>query len=131
MSFKRFDTQDLVISSDSITGTAWSTGNPSLTAFFTSSIQVNGSSGDFYISVFQHDPALSASLSEVQFDVAYCDDKGSGSGYYNPGVIGKTPTLTNFGQYRSLILEDEEASFTFGSGANTLVGTNFYRKSKI
>ena len=65
MSFKRFDTQDIVVSSDSITGTAWSTGNPTLTSFFTSSVQVNGSSGDFYVSVFQVDPNLSASLSNI------------------------------------------------------------------
>ena len=113
MSFKRFDTQDIVVSSDSITGTAWSTGNPTLTSFFTSSVQVNGSSGDFYVSVFQVDPNLSASLSKVQFDVAYCDNKGSGSAYYNAGVVGKTPTLTNFGQYRALILEDENAKFNW------------------
>jgi hypothetical protein len=126
MSFKRFDTQDIVVSSDSITGTAWSTGNPTLTSFFTSSVQVNGSSGDFYVSVFQVDPDLSSSLSKVQFDVAYCDNKGSGSAYYNAGVVGKTPTLTNFGQYRALILEDENANFTFGTGANVITGSHFY-----
>jgi hypothetical protein len=126
MSFKRFDTQDIVVSSDSITGTAWSTGNPTLTSFFTSSVQVNGSSGDFYVSVFQVDPDLSSSLSKVQFDVAYCDNKGSGSAYYNEGVVGKTPTLTNFGQYRALILEDENANFTFGTGANVITGSHFY-----
>ena len=129
MSFKRFETQDIVASSDSITGTAWSTGNPILTQFFTSSIQVNGSSGDFYVSVYQVDPSVSSSTAEVQFDVAYCDDKGSGSAYYNDGVTGKTPTLTNFGQYRSLILEDENANFIFGTGANTVTGSHFYALS--
>ena len=39
MSFKRFETEDIVVSSDSITGTAWSTGAPTLTTFFTSSIR--------------------------------------------------------------------------------------------
>ena len=79
MSFKRFDTEDIVVSSDSITGTAWSTGNPILTSFFTSSVQVNGSSGDFFLSVFQVDAVSSSSLAEVQFDIAYCDNVGSGS----------------------------------------------------
>lgn len=129
MSFKRFDTEDIVISTDSITGTAWSTGNPALTDYFTSSIQVAGSSGDFYISVFQVDPALSASLSEVQFEVAYCDNKGSGSVYYNAGVTGKSPSLTNFGQYRSLILEDENAEFKFGTDTNVVTGSHFYALS--
>ena len=75
MSFKTFQTSDIVVSSDSITGPAWSTGNPTLTNFFTSSIQKNGSSGDFYMSVYQVDPALSASLADVQFDIAYADQK--------------------------------------------------------
>jgi hypothetical protein len=126
MSFKRFDTEDIVVSSDSITGTAWSTGNPILTSFFTSSVQVNGSSGDFFLSVFQVDAVASSSLAEVQFDIAYCDNVGSGSVRYNPGVVGKTPTITNFGQYRSLILEDENANFLFGSGANVATGSHFY-----
>ncbi len=129
MSFKAFSSTDIVVSSDAITGPAWSTGNPTLTNFFTSSIQKNGSSGDFYMSVYQVDPALSASLADVQFDIAYADIKGSGSVYYNPGVIGKTPTLTNFGQYRSLVLEDENANFIFGSGTNTLTADNFYAVS--
>ena len=126
MSFKRFDSEDIVVSSDSITGTAWSTGNPTLATFFTSSVQKAGSSGDFYLSIFEADPNLVNSSASVQFEIAYCDSKGSGSKYYNAGVVGKTPTLTNYGQYRSLILEDENASFTFGSGTNTLTTENFY-----
>jgi len=31
-----------------------------------------------------------------------------------------------YGQYRSMILEDENASFTFGKGNNVLTGTNFW-----
>ena len=36
MAFKRFDPEDFLVSSDSITSTLWSTGNPTLTTFFTS-----------------------------------------------------------------------------------------------
>ena len=126
MSFKRFETEDIVVSSDSITGTAWSTGNPILSTFFTSSIQKAGSSGDFYLSIFEGDPNVANNSASVQFDIAYCDDEGSGSVYYNPGVVGKTPTLTNFGQYRSLILEDENANFVFGSDTNVITGSHFY-----
>jgi hypothetical protein len=129
MSFKRFEPEDIVVSSETITGTLWSTGNPILTSFFSSSIQQNGSSGDFYLSVFHVDPALSASIAEEQFDIAYCDNVGSGSVYYNPGVEGRTPTLTNFGQYRSLILEDENANFIFGTDTNVVTGSHFYALS--
>ena len=50
MSFKRFDAEDFVVSSDSITSTLWSTGAPTLTQFFTSSVQEAGSSGRFLFS---------------------------------------------------------------------------------
>lgn len=126
MSFKRFETSDIVVSSDSITGTAWSTGAPTLTTFETSSIQKNGSSGDFYLSIFESNPNVANSTASVQFEVAYADNKGSGSRYYNQGVIGKSPTLTNFGQYRSLVLEDENSDFIFGTGTNVVTGSHFY-----
>jgi hypothetical protein len=38
MSFKRFDAEDFVVSSDSITSTLWSTDSPTLTEFYTSSV---------------------------------------------------------------------------------------------
>jgi hypothetical protein len=40
MSFKRLDPEDFLVSSDSIVNTLWSTDTPTLTTFFTSSIQV-------------------------------------------------------------------------------------------
>jgi hypothetical protein len=39
MSFKAFDPSDIVVSTDSVTATLWSTDNPQLTQFFTSSTQ--------------------------------------------------------------------------------------------
>jgi len=126
MSFKRFDSEDIVISSDSISGTAWSTDNPALTSFFTSSIQKAGSSGDYYLSVYQTNPDSAPATSFTQFSIAYCDNKGSGSSFFNPGVVGKTPTLSNFGQYRSLVLEDENSDFIFGNSTNSVTGSHFY-----
>ena len=52
MSFKPFDPQDFVVSSDSITSTLWSTNLPTLTQFFTSSEQSAGSSGNYYLSIY-------------------------------------------------------------------------------
>ena len=126
MSFKRFETQDIVISSDSITGPAWSTGNPQLSTFFTSSIQRVGSSGDYYLDIFQSDPVASPETSFSQFSIAYCDSVGSGSRNFNDAVPGKTPTLSNFGQYRTLVLEDENSNFVFGDNTNQLTASNFY-----
>ena len=124
MAFKRFDPEDFVVSSDSITSTLWSTGAPTLTTFFTSSTQEAGSSGDYYLSVYQ--TASTLSTAQVQFDIAYADSLGSGSALYNTAVPSNSYTKTVYGQYRSLILEDENASFTFGTGNNVITGSFFW-----
>ena len=124
MAFKRFDPEDFVVSSDSITSTLWSTGAPVLTEFYTSSVQEVGSSGNYYLSVYQ--TASNLSTATVQFDIAYADSLGSGSTLYNPLVPGNSYTKTIYGQYRSLILEDENAQFVFGTGNNVVTGSNFW-----
>jgi hypothetical protein len=124
MAFKRFDPEDFVVSSDSVTSTMWSTGNPILTTFFTSSIQAAGSSGNYYLSVYQ--TASSFSTAQVQFDIAYANSLGSGSTWYNSIVPGNSYTKTIYGQYRSMILEDENASFIFGTGNNVVTGSDFW-----
>jgi hypothetical protein len=124
MAFKRFDPEDFVVSSDSITSTLWSTGAPTLTTFFTSSTQAAGSSGNYYLSIYQ--TASNLSTAAVQFDIAYADSVGSGSTLYNPIVPSNSYTKTIYGQYRSLILEDETAQFIFGTGTNIATGSNFW-----
>jgi hypothetical protein len=124
MAFKRFDPEDFVISNDSITSTLWSTGTPTLTSFFTSSIQEAGSSGNYYLSVYQTSSALEEA--QVQFDILYADILGSGSTLYNPIVPQNSYTKTMYGQYRALILEDENANFFFGSGTNLVTGSFFW-----
>jgi hypothetical protein len=124
MAFKRLDPEDFVVSSDSITSTLWSTGAPTLTTFFTSSVQAAGSSGNYYLSVYQ--TASNLSTAAVQFDIAYADSLGSGSTLYNPIVPQNSYTKTIYGQYRSLILEDENANFIFGTGNNIVTGSNFW-----
>jgi len=122
MSFKRFDSEDLLVSSDSITSTLWSTGAPILTSFFTSSVQEINSTGDYYLSIY----TTSSYSSPCQFNIVYADPLGSGSTLYNSIVPENSPTKTMYGQYRSLILEDENANFIFGKGSNILTGSNFW-----
>jgi hypothetical protein len=124
MSFKRFDTDDFVVSSDSITSTLWSTDSPSLTGFYTSSVQAAGSAGNFYLSIYQTSSVESNAA--VQFDIAYADSVGSGSTEYNTAVPGKSPSISMYGQYRALILEDENSSFLFGTDNNVLTAENFW-----
>jgi len=124
MSFKRLETDDFVVSSDSITSTLWSTDVQTLSTFFTSSVQKVGSSGNFYLSVYEADTLLN-----TQFDIAYANSTGLGGTYYNASVVGKTPTLSSYGQYRALILEDENKSFNFGVGDNIHTATDFWALS--
>ena len=111
MSFKRLDAEDFVIANDSITSTLWSDNVPSLTTFFTNSIQEASSAGTYYLTIYN----TSSADQQVQFDIAYCDALGSGSALYNNSVPKYSPTCTLYGQYRSLILEDENLNFIFGS----------------
>jgi hypothetical protein len=124
MSFKRLDPEDFLVSSDSIVNTLWSTDTPTLTTFFTSSIQIGSSAGIYYYSVYQ--TSSLESNAAVQFDIAYADSKGSGSVLYNNAVPELSPTKTIYGQYRSMILEDENSSFIFGKGTNIYTTDNFW-----
>jgi hypothetical protein len=124
MSFKRLDPEDFLVSSDSIVNTLWSTDTPTLTTFFTSSTQVASSAGIYYYSVYQ--TSSLESNAAVQFDIAYADALGSGSVLYNNAVPGVSPTKTIYGQYRSMILEDENSSFIFGQGTNIYTTDNFW-----
>jgi hypothetical protein len=113
MAFNRLAPEDFVISSDSITATLWSEGAVALTNFNTSSNQEAGSSGDFYLNVFQ--TASGDDSAAVQFAIAYGNRYASGSAFYNNGVTTASPTRTTYGQYRNLILGDENAQFVFGA----------------
>jgi hypothetical protein len=63
---------------------------------------------------------------QVQFDIAYANSIGSGSVLYNSLVPENSYTKTIYGQYRSMILEDENASFVFGTGNNIITGSDFW-----
>ena len=121
MSFKRFDPEDFVVSSDSITSTLWYNDVPTLTSFYTSSTQAASSAGNYYLSVYH-----TSSYQNINFDIVYADSVGSGSELYNSIVPGNSPTKTMFGQYRALILEDENANFVFGEGNNVITGSHFW-----
>ena len=121
MSFKRLDPEDFILSADSITAPLWSTNSPTLTTFFTSSTQEASSAGDYYLSVYQTGSALLGS--EVQFDIAYANKLGSGSALFNSiASTTNSPTKTVYGQYRALVLGDENSDFIFGN----ITGSDFW-----
>jgi hypothetical protein len=110
MSFKRLEADDFLVSSDAISATAWTTNSPTLTAFYTSSVQANDSSGDYYLNVYD-----TTATSSIQFAIAYGNEAGSGSAVYNNAVNGKSPTGTIFGQWQDLVIGDENTLFQFGA----------------
>ena len=112
MSFKRFDQEDIVVSAESVTAPLWTNNVINLTAFYTSSTQVSSTSGDYYYNVFN--TASTDSTAASQFSIAYADKQGGGTLQYNASVTGKSPSSTIYGQYRNLVLGDEESEFTFG-----------------
>ena len=120
MSFSPLSPEDFVISSDAISSTLWSNGSPTLTTFFTSSTQEAGSSGDFYLNIYQ--TASNNAAASIQFAVAYGNANGSGSANYNNAVDGKSPTRTIFGQWQDLVIGDENTNFTFA----TITSSQFY-----
>jgi len=110
MSYRRLEADDFVVSSEAISSTCWTTNAPKLTTFFTSSTQANGSSGNYYLNLFD-----SAATSSIQFAIAYGNAAGSGSAVYNTAVNGLSPTSTIFGQWQDLVIGDENTNFVFGN----------------
>ena len=113
MSFKRFEADDLVVSAEPVSSPVWSTGQPTLTAFYTSSAQANGVTGNYYINVYQ--TGSTEDNAAVQFAIAYADVQGSGSVAYNSAIPSTTYSRTTYGQLRNLVLGDEETTVSFGN----------------
>lgn len=124
MSYKRFDADDVLVSAESVTTSAWSNNVTTLTSFYTSSVQYNSTSGDYYVNISNLDP--SGSEEEIQFSVGYGNKDGKGTVLFNSSVPGKSPSDTVYGQYRTLVLGDEDLDFIFGSGDNTFTATGIY-----
>lgn len=137
MSFKRFDTEDIVLSSEIITFPTWysqekgDTSELNLSTVVTSPEQ--GASQQLYLDYYSGysstgSVVFDAEHSKALFSLAYAkryDESGSVSSSVasNSGSIADKFESANliFGQYRTLVLGDEDSEFRFGSsvkGAN-------------
>ena len=113
MAFKRLDPEDFIVSIDTISSPLWSGNSNTLTTFHSSSAQKLNNSGEYYLSVFNQ--PIGTNNSETQFDIAFADKLGRGTEAYNDSVSQeRSYSQTIYGQYRSLVLEDENATFNFG-----------------
>lgn len=115
MSFKRFDTEDIVVSSDSISSPAWSNNQVTLSTFAynTDQIGTGSAGGQYYWNIYQTGSTEQAAA--IQFSIAYGHRLGSGSIPFNASIPGKSPSATIYGQYRTLINGDENTDFQFGT----------------
>lgn len=102
MSLKRLDQEDITISVEAVTTSAWSGNTPELTSFSRNSDQIASTSGKFFHEV--------SSLGEVQFSIAYGNIDGDGADPFTAAVPGNTPTSVVYKQYRNLIFGTEEES---------------------
>jgi hypothetical protein len=114
MSYKTLDPQDFLVSADTITAPCWTNYSNPITALYTSSVQIAGTSGNYYLNIYNANPSLSSSA-EIQFNITYGNANGSGSLLYDAGINGLSPTRTVYGQFRNLIYGDENTQFSFST----------------
>jgi len=112
MSFSRYATEDSVISAETVIRGLWSGDSNTLSTFATASGYT-----EYYLDVYNGDPALSSSA--VQFDIQYGQISGSGSAPINANVPGYSPSRVVYGQYRNLVYGTEDTNFSFDGGVTT------------
>ena len=112
MSFSRYNTEDSVISSETVVRGLWYGDNNTLSTFFTASGYT-----EYYLDVYNGNP--STSTASVQFDIQYGQISGSGSAPVNAAVPGYSPSRIVYGQYRNLVYGTEDTNFSFDGGTTT------------
>ena len=112
MSFSRYNTEDSVISAETVVRGLWSGDNNILSTFATASGYT-----EYYLDVYNGDPSLSSSA--IQFDIQYGQISGSGSAPINSVVPGYSPSRVVYGQYRNLVYGTEDTNFSFDGGTTT------------
>jgi hypothetical protein len=61
--------------------------------------------------------------------IAYGNRYGSGSEYFNSNFPGRTPASSIYGQYKTMILEDENSNFQYGTSTNVYTADDFWALS--
>jgi len=113
MSFTRYNTDDSVVSAETVVRGLWSGDNYTLNTFFTSSTYT-----EYYVDVFDSNFNTSTS-SSVQFSLQFGHVSGSGSAPINSAVPGYSPSRVVYGQYRNLVYGTETTNFSFDGGSTT------------
>jgi len=109
--FTTFDTgSDITaLRSNEVTTGMWSGDTGSLSAVFTSSVQV-ANSGEFYYDLYN---GADTTTSDIQFSVAYGHVSGAGSPALTSLNTSTLPTQVTYAQYRNILLNKDVSLFSF------------------
>jgi hypothetical protein len=127
--YKKFGTIDKVTNrTEIVTSGIWSgdAGSLAVNAIYTSSVQVTGVSGKYYIDVYN--APSSSDNAEVQFSLAYGDALGFGSPNFGQSDDSFRQSLAVYNQFKNVLLDSADPYFSIYSG--TTAGgadmTSFY-----
>jgi hypothetical protein len=118
--YKKFGAIDKVTNrTEIVTSGIWSgdTGSFVVNATYTSSAQIAGVSGKYYIDVYNG--LTSSTASEVQFSIAYGDVDGFGAPTLTQDDSSTLPTKATYNQYRNILLDSSDPFFSVYSGSAT------------
>lgn len=122
--YKRFGDFDRIDAKTEVVTTGmWSNDSASLAAFFTSSTQEAQASSEYYLNVFQTNPAISDEA-EVQFAIAYGHAYASGSPTLDTDPNSLLATKGTYYQYKSMLLESTDNFFSFENSAGIATDSN-------
>ena len=127
--YKKFGAIDKVTNrTEIVTSGIWSgdTGSLDVKANYTSSTQVESTSGKYYLDVYDGLP--SAGAAEVQFSIAYGDTNGFGAPTISQNDNSTLPTKATYNQYKNILLDSADPYFSVytGSTAGGADMTSFY-----
>ena len=127
--YKKFGTIDKVTNrTEIVTSGIWSgdAGSLVVNATYTSSVQVTGISGKYYIDVYN--ALTSSDNAEVQFSLAYGDALGFGSPNFGQSDDSFRQSLAVYNQFKNVLLDSSDTYFSIytGSTAGGADMTSFY-----
>ncbi len=120
--YKKFGAIDKVTNrTEIVTSGIWSGDTGSLNAFYTSAVQLNGTTGKYYLDVYND--VTSSDSAEVQFSIAYGDANGYGAPTFTQDDASTLPTKAVYNQFKNVLLDSADAYFTDYAGNEM---TSFY-----
>ena len=120
--YKKFGTIDKVTNrTEIVTSGIWSGDVGSLNLFYTSSVQLNSTTGKYYLDVYND--VTSSDAAEVQFSIAYGDVNGNGTPTLSQDDSSTLSSKAMYNQLKNILLDSSDVYFTDYAGNEM---TSFY-----